>query len=95
MEIKKPGINEELNELIKKHRNTELYMETRSAQEWIEAKYMSGKRTCKYYSVCGSIDNCGKCTGFEKVEKRNIWDWKHSDKSESKDEKKDNNTRYN
>ncbi len=25
-----------------------------------------GKKTCKYYSTCGTIENCLKCTGYIK-----------------------------
>lgn len=30
---------------------------------------MSGKRTCKYYGVCGSPNNCLRCKGYEKDKK--------------------------
>lgn len=25
-----------------------------------------GKRTCKYYRVCGNTENCKRCTSYEK-----------------------------
>lgn len=29
-----------------------------------------GKRTCKYYKVCGNAENCKRCTAFEKDKKK-------------------------
>lgn len=29
-----------------------------------------GKKTCKYYSVCGTKENCVKCKGYEPKEKK-------------------------
>lgn len=28
-----------------------------------------GKRTCKYYKVCGNAENCKRCSSFEKEKK--------------------------
>ena len=28
-----------------------------------------GKKSCKYYKVCGNTENCKHCTGYEKVKK--------------------------
>ena len=27
---------------------------------------LGGKKTCKYYKVCGNVTNCLKCKGYEK-----------------------------
>lgn len=29
-----------------------------------------GKRTCKYYNVCGNAENCKRCNSFEKEKKK-------------------------
>ena len=31
---------------------------------------LGGKKTCKYYKICGNKDNCLKCKGYEKEKKR-------------------------
>lgn len=35
---------------------------------------MKGRISCKYYSVCGSAENCKGCTGYEKAERRKYFD---------------------
>lgn len=35
---------------------------------------LGGKKTCKYYNVCGNVENCKNCKGYQKKnkeEKRN------------------------
>lgn len=30
---------------------------------------LGGKKTCKYYSTCGNVNNCLRCKGYEKKKK--------------------------
>lgn len=31
---------------------------------------LGGKKTCKYHKVCGNVENCLRCKGYEKKKEK-------------------------
>ena len=38
-----------------------------------------GKRTCKYYTCCGSLENCKRCNGYSKAKEADKYE-RHNNK---------------